>query len=76
MCEMLRYLFGAVVVLVTILAALLAHKLRSTPVVVDVPTMRYTCPSARDLLVSPDGSDTETLELTVLPLREPLTDER
>jgi hypothetical protein len=69
---MLRYLLGAVVVLVTLLAALLAHKLRSPDVIVDVPAMLYTRPSAADLLVSPTGFDHETMELTALPLREPL----
>ena len=73
MCEMLRYLLGAVVVLVTLLAALLAHKLRSPGVIVDVPAMLYTRPSAADLLVSP-RFDHETMELTALPLREPLAD--
>lgn len=75
MCEMVRYLLGTVVVLITMLAALLAHKLRSPGVVADAPTMQYTRPSAADLLMSPPGSDGdpgEVIELTALPLKQNL----
>ena len=75
MCEMVKYLLGAVVVVITLLACLLAHKLREEPAGVRQPTMRYTCPTAAELLVSPvasDGESEECIELTALPLLQPL----
>ena len=76
MCQMVRYLLGATVVLIALLACLLAHKLRERTVVRQ-PTMRYACPTAAELLVSPaasDGDPGEVIELTALPLLKPLSE--
>ena len=75
MCEMVRYLLGAAVVMITLLACLLAHKLREKPADVRQPTMRYRCQTAAELLVSPaasDGDPDECIELTTLSLLQPL----
>ena len=73
MCEMMRYLFGAVVVLVTICAALLAIKLRAPDNIHITYDEPYSAPTAETLLTSPRPmltSSTSDLYLSHMELTE------